>query len=96
MIFIILVNVNNIFIIVNLNFHIFFASMGKIVCNNLKYIDISTSFKPFSAKLEKGRKNMQKIAYQGVAGAYSHIACLELFPNQEYIACEFNSEGIKQ
>ena len=31
---------------------------------------------------------MQKIAYQGVAGAYSHIACQELFPNQEYIACD--------
>ena len=31
---------------------------------------------------------MQKIAYQGVAGAYSHIACSELFPNQEYIACD--------
>ena len=31
---------------------------------------------------------MQKIAYQGVAGAYSHIACLNLFPNQEYIACD--------
>ncbi|MBR1600985.1 MAG: prephenate dehydratase [Alphaproteobacteria bacterium] len=31
---------------------------------------------------------MQKIAYQGVAGAYSHIACLELFPNQEYVACD--------
>ena len=31
---------------------------------------------------------MLKIAYQGVAGAYSHIACLELFPNQEYIACD--------
>ena len=31
---------------------------------------------------------MQKIAYQGVAGAYSHIACMELFPNQQYIACD--------
>ena len=31
---------------------------------------------------------MQKIAYQGVAGAYSHIACSELFPNLEYIACD--------
>ena len=31
---------------------------------------------------------MQKIAYQGVAGAYSHIACLDLFPKQEYIACD--------
>ncbi|MBQ8480927.1 MAG: prephenate dehydratase [Alphaproteobacteria bacterium] len=31
---------------------------------------------------------MLKIAYQGVAGAYSHIACTKLFPNQEYIACD--------
>ena len=31
---------------------------------------------------------MLKIAYQGVPGAYSHIACNELFPNQEYIACD--------
>lgn len=29
-----------------------------------------------------------KIAYQGVAGAYSHIACQRVFPNQEYIACD--------
>jgi len=31
---------------------------------------------------------MLKIAYQGVAGAYSHIACTKLFPAQEYIACD--------
>lgn len=31
---------------------------------------------------------MLKIAYQGVAGAYSHIACMELFPHQEYYACD--------
>ena len=31
---------------------------------------------------------MQKIAYQGVAGAYSHIACKELFPEEEYVACD--------
>ena len=29
-----------------------------------------------------------KIAYQGVPGAYSHIACNTLFPNQEYIPCD--------
>ena len=29
-----------------------------------------------------------KIAYQGVPGAYSHIACNSLFPNQEYIPCD--------
>lgn len=31
---------------------------------------------------------MLKIAYQGVPGAYSHIACGKLFPKQEYIACD--------
>ena len=31
---------------------------------------------------------MIKIAYQGVAGAYSHIACMKLFPEQEYVACD--------
>ena len=31
---------------------------------------------------------MLKIAYQGVPGAYSHIACGNLFGNQEYIACD--------
>ncbi len=29
-----------------------------------------------------------KIAYQGAPGAYSHIACNTLFPNQEYIPCD--------
>ena len=29
-----------------------------------------------------------KIAYQGVPGAYSHIACGVLFPEQEYIPCD--------
>ena len=29
-----------------------------------------------------------KIAYQGVPGAYSHIACHNVFPEQEYISCE--------
>ncbi len=29
-----------------------------------------------------------KIAYQGVAGAYSHIACQNVFPNQDYISCD--------
>ncbi len=29
-----------------------------------------------------------KIAYQGVAGAYSNIAAMNVYPNQEYIACE--------
>ena len=29
-----------------------------------------------------------KIAYQGVPGAYSQIACQNVFPGQEYISCE--------
>lgn len=29
-----------------------------------------------------------KIAYQGVAGAYSHIASMSVYPNQEYIPCD--------
>jgi len=31
---------------------------------------------------------MQKITFQGAPGAYSHIACTELFPNAEYIASD--------
>ena len=31
---------------------------------------------------------MLKITYQGVPGAYSHIAAMNMFPNQEYISCE--------
>lgn len=31
---------------------------------------------------------MLKIAYQGAAGAYSHIACSQLFQNQEYVPCD--------
>jgi prephenate dehydratase len=29
-----------------------------------------------------------KIAYQGVPGAYSHIACRNVFPEQDYISCD--------
>lgn len=31
---------------------------------------------------------MQKITFQGTFGAYSHIACKELFPSSEYIAAD--------
>ena len=36
------------------------------------------------------RKNEMKtqIAYQGVPGAYSHIACRNVFPGQDYISCD--------
>jgi len=28
-----------------------------------------------------------KVAFQGEKGAYSHLACLEVFPNADAIAC---------
>ena len=36
-----------------------------------------------------GRKiKMQKITFQGAPGAYSHIACKELFPGADYVASD--------
>ena len=32
-------------------------------------------------------KNKFKVAFQGEKGAYSHLACLEVFPNANVIAC---------
>ena len=32
-------------------------------------------------------KNKFKVAFQGEKGAYSHLACLEIFPNANVIAC---------
>ena len=32
-------------------------------------------------------KKKTKVAFQGEKGAYSHLACLEVFPNEEAIAC---------
>jgi len=32
-------------------------------------------------------KNKIKVAFQGEKGAYSHLACLEVFPNTDAIAC---------
>ena len=32
-------------------------------------------------------KEKIKIAFQGEKGAYSHLACLEVFPNVEATAC---------
>ena len=37
-----------------------------------------------------------KIAYQGVAGAYSHIASMQVFPNQEYVSCETFEEAMNK
>lgn len=36
-----------------------------------------------------------KITYQGVAGAYSHIAAKEIFPDNEYIACDTFEQAAK-
>ena len=35
-----------------------------------------------------------KIAYQGVAGAYSHIAAMQVFPGQTYLPCETFEEAM--
>ena len=32
-------------------------------------------------------KEKIKVAFQGEKGAYSHLACLEIFPNAEVKAC---------
>ena len=32
-------------------------------------------------------KEKIKVAFQGEQGAYSHLACLEIFPNIEAVAC---------
>ena len=31
--------------------------------------------------------NKTKVAFQGEKGAYSHLACLEIFPNADAMAC---------
>ncbi|WP_369983705.1 prephenate dehydratase [Thalassolituus sp.] len=31
---------------------------------------------------------MARVAYQGTAGAYSHLACTQVFPEWEYLACD--------
>jgi len=33
-------------------------------------------------------KEKIKVAFQGEAGAYSHLACLEIFPNADIVACK--------
>ena len=34
-----------------------------------------------------------KIAYQGVAGAYSNIAAQKIYPDSEYVACDTFAEA---
>lgn len=36
-----------------------------------------------------------KIAYQGVAGAYSHIASMTVYPGQEYLPCDTFEKAMK-
>ena len=36
-----------------------------------------------------------KIAFQGEQGAYSHLACLEIFPNAEAVACSTFEEAFE-
>ena len=36
-----------------------------------------------------------KIAYQGVAGAYSHIASMTVYPNEEYVSCDTFEKAMK-
>ena len=37
---------------------------------------------------------MVKVAFQGVYGAYSHIACTKVFKNSEYIACDTFEQAV--
>lgn len=39
--------------------------------------------------------NNKIIAYQGVQGAYSHLACQNIFPESETIACESFTDAMK-
>ncbi|MEA1891838.1 MAG: hypothetical protein U9N33_03905 [Campylobacterota bacterium] len=34
---------------------------------------------------------MKRVAYQGVKGAYSHLACHHVYPKYEAIACKSSS-----
>ena len=36
-----------------------------------------------------------RIAYQGVAGAYSHIASMTVYPGQEYLSCDTFEKAMK-
>ena len=40
-------------------------------------------------------KEKTKVAFQGEKGAYSHLACLEIFPNTEVKACNTFEETFK-
>ena len=40
-------------------------------------------------------KEKMKVAFQGEKGAYSHLACLEIFPDAETIACPTFEEAFQ-
>lgn len=40
-------------------------------------------------------KEKTKVAFQGEKGAYSHLACLEIFPNAEAVACSTFEEAFQ-
>jgi len=40
-------------------------------------------------------KEKIKVAFQGEKGAYSHLACLEIFPNTEAVACSTFEEAFQ-
>ena len=40
-------------------------------------------------------KEKIKVAFQGAKGAYSHLACLEIFPNTETVACSTFEEAFQ-
>ena len=38
---------------------------------------------------------MKRVAYQGTAGAYSHLACTRVFPEWEYVACNDFTDALE-
>ena len=40
-------------------------------------------------------KDKTKVAFQGEKGAYSHLACLEIFPNSEAVPCSTFEEAFQ-
>ena len=49
---------------------------------------MAKSFYSGANKILRKNEMKTKIAYQGVPGAYSHIACRNVFPGQDYISCD--------
>ena len=49
---------------------------------------MAKSFYSGANKILRKNEMKTKIAYQGVPGAYSHIACRNVFPGQDYIFCD--------